>query len=308
MKILNIVFFCFISFTVHSQITISGLVIDAHSKKSIPYATIINTNSKHGLYTTENGTFKISVNKNDSLHISCIGYKPITTPVLYSVNKNNSPDTFYLIPYSKDLGEVIVAPVDWSKYKEMKLGYANLKSNYHVSRGTGVEYAVYIPNTKRIADAYIHLLKYKIEKVRLDTVAIRLHLYAANADDSPSIELLDSNYIEILAGKMNKVLSFDVSALKIKFPLNGIFIGIEWLGLYDTKTNSTFSKQAVEPMIGFNFKSKEGLTYERKMNSKWELSDARKLAPSFEEEKIFQNSIPNPSFGIVIKAPKKNEK
>lgn len=47
MKILNIVFFCFISFTVHSQITISGLVIDAHSKKSIPYATIINTDSKH---------------------------------------------------------------------------------------------------------------------------------------------------------------------------------------------------------------------------------------------------------------------
>ncbi len=305
MKILSIIFLYFFSLEVYSQTTISGFVIDENTKKGIPYATIINTNTKQGLYTTVNGYFKITVNKNDSIYISCIGYKPITVP--YYLNTNNVIDTFYLIPYTKELEEVIVAPVDWSKYREMNMGYAKLKSNYHISRGTGFEYAAYIPNTKNV-DAYIYQLNYKIKKLKLDTVAVRLHLYAVSADNLPSVELLDSNYVEILEGKADKVFSFDISKFKIKLPSNGVFVGIEWLGVYNSNTNSIFSKQAVEPLVGFNFKKKEQLTYERISNGKWEKSDARKLSiGSHIEKEMFDSPIPNLSCGIVIKVPKRNK-
>ncbi|GMV77952.1 MAG: hypothetical protein AMXMBFR79_10850 [Chitinophagaceae bacterium] len=307
MKILSIIFLYFFSLEVYSQTTISGFVIDENTKKGIPYATIINTNTKQGLYTTGSGYFKIAAYKNDSIYISCVGYNPITISVSYFINNNNSSDTFYLIPYTKELEEVIVAPVDWSKYREMNMGYAKLKSKLLISRGTGFEYAVYIPNTK-ILDAYICKLNYKIEKLRLDTVAVRLHLYAVSADNLPSVELLDSNYVEILEGKADKVFSFDISKFKIKLPTNGVFVGIEWLGVYNSNTNSIFSKQAVEPLVGFNFKKKEQLTYERISNGKWEKSDARKLSiGSHIEKEMFDSPIPNLSFGIVIKAPKRNK-
>lgn len=296
-----ILIFC--SSTSVGQIKISGIIVDAETKKAISYATVINVSIRQGVYSTVNGEFELLVNKGDSIKLSCVGYNPIN--ICYKLSKNNEFDTFYLTRRSHELTKVFVSPVDWSRYKEKKMGYAGTKSYCHVVGVTGLEYAIYIPNTKKILDAYIYELQYKIRKFKPGAVAIRLHLYAVNSDNSPSVELLDSNYVETLAGEMDKIISFNISPLKIKLPPDGIFIGIEWLGTYDPNTNSIFSEQVIEPMIGFNFKSEDSITFERRTNENWERSDVRKLfIGSWLEKEMLSENIPNPSFGITIKIPK----
>lgn len=293
----------FFSLTVFGQ-KLSGIIVDAESKIPISYATIINLKSMHGLYSTENGKFEITINKGDSLRISCIGYKPVTISGI--LNKKYDLDTVFLNPESKNMSEVIITSINWNEYKEKKIGYSGIKSIWHIGGLTGFEYAAYIPNDKKLSGAYICNLLYKIVKKRTDTVVVRLHLYSVNTGGTPGNELLDSNYFVLLTGKMDKTMAFDITSLKIKFPNEGIFVGFEWLGTYDSKSNSILFQQIYEPVIKFNDKLSSGITYGKTPNGKWEKPDPRMYYKNSDIEKlVFSRNVPNASFGMTIKIPKK---
>ncbi|MDD2793960.1 MAG: carboxypeptidase-like regulatory domain-containing protein [Sediminibacterium sp.] len=286
------------------QELLAGRIIDSTSKKGVSFAAIVNTTQKNGVYATENGDFVLSINKGDTLKISCIGYKPVERLVKETITKE--PLLFYLIPAENKLTDVIIKSINWSNYLERERGYSGTKSNLHVSANTGMEYAVFIPNANTIPGTKIYSLNYRLNKIHLSSVAIRLHLYKANEDNTPGNELLDSNYVEILEGKMDKVISYNISGLQIELPPNGVFVGIEWLGAFDSRSNAIMYKNAVEPNMGFNFKLKSPITYERKHNDMWKISDTRQLfinSPSYQS--LESKNIPNASFGITIKVPKK---
>jgi|GEM_PF-3244989 len=292
----------FISIPLWSQLNISGKVIDSDTRLPIEYATIFNVTSKTGLFTTEKGNFRIAINQNDTLEVSCVGYK---TMRLSNLNQKNNEFSISLDPLSRALQEVVVSNINWAKYKERKAGYAGIKSNWHVGGKTGLEYAVYIPNQNKIKDAFVVELNYKMEKWRNDSVLVRLHIYTVSPIGSPGEELLDSNVIKLLTGKMKKQISYDISNFKIRFPENGLFVGIEWLGVYDPTTNTMISQEAFEPMVGFNDNINELITYTKSPAGNWEKRDLRSLyIHSSIENRVTSKNNPNASFGIILKIPK----
>jgi hypothetical protein len=285
-----------------SQIKISGKVVDSDTRLPIEFATISNLTNRTGIFTTENGDFRITLNHNDTIEISCVGYKTVK---LFTPRLENNELTILLTPITRELQEVIVSNIDWTKYKEKRIGYAGKKSNWHVWGLTGLEYAVYVPNEKKIKGAYIWELLYKMVKRSNDTVLVRLHVYEVTANGTPGKELLDLNVVKKITGKMNQLVAYNISDYKIKLPENGVFVGIEWLGVYDPHTNTVLSQNVNEPAFGFHDNIAALITYAKSRNGNWEKRDLRDLYIGSSVEKwISSRYNPNASFGITIKIPR----
>jgi len=300
MRFILFFFFLFIlNVNSYSQFHIKFVVIDSLSKTGIPFATIQNLNEQSGTYTKNDGTGSFEVNKTENnIKVSCLGYQ--TKIVSLKSTNTNSVDTILLIPQIEDLNQVTVVNLNWNDYKEKNIGFANKKSNLHIVGYPGQEFAVYIPNEKKMTNAIIYEIQCKLKCIKVDSVAFRLHLYSIASDTTPEIELLDSNFIQIIGNQVNDIFAFNISSYKIQLPMNGVYVGFEWLGKY---TNNTIvQEKATEPMIGFNFKSSKQLTYERIFSGKWKKSDVRKLFSNLPESSpIFNKNIPNPSIGLKIK-------
>jgi hypothetical protein len=279
----------------------NGVVLDALSKKGIAFATVYGTYTHKGAYTTDDGKFATSLSKKDSLEVTCIGYEKLTK-AWYPGHF----DTIFLRPLVIELSEVKLLSIDKSKFNQETLGFAGKKSNTLFGGSTGLEFAVFIENKDRCSDCLISKLNYQIKKSGWDSaVAIRLHLFESASDGSPGRELLDSNYFVILAGVINGIVSYDVSDFKIKLPLNGIFIGLEWLGTY-TNSNTVLFNSAVEPMIALNNKADELFSFERIARGRWKKGDNETLFASRGSANADRlKKIWNASFGIGILKPKK---
>lgn len=65
-----------------AQVTISGMVIDSTSFKSLPNVHIHISNKALGAITDEQGRFSLKASPFDTLSISIVGYVPVTFPVL----------------------------------------------------------------------------------------------------------------------------------------------------------------------------------------------------------------------------------
>ena len=86
---------------------ISATIVDSLSKKPISFATIYLSNNK-GVVSNEDGEFKISYDltskKNDSLFISCMGYKKLSYPI-----SKFKDSIIYLPPTSIELNSIILS-------------------------------------------------------------------------------------------------------------------------------------------------------------------------------------------------------
>lgn len=108
----------FLAITIHSfaqnglnsgkPVIIEGSIIDKMTNEPLPYATIINKNTKKGTISNVNGYFKLKIeNPLDRISISYIGYKPY---VLKSVTAKN-----YIIHLEENvqkLNEFKITPSD----------------------------------------------------------------------------------------------------------------------------------------------------------------------------------------------------
>lgn len=84
--------FLFISFPIFSQDTTSkklkGRIIDVKTRFPLKSANILNMNSVVGTITSRFGEFAITAQKNDTIHISYIGYESIKLKVTNDILNN----------------------------------------------------------------------------------------------------------------------------------------------------------------------------------------------------------------------------
>ncbi|MES2827591.1 MAG: carboxypeptidase-like regulatory domain-containing protein [Bacteroidota bacterium] len=105
----------FTSFAQQTEIKISGVVIDAQSKISLPGASVYLDQTTKGTTTNEKGEFVLKVpSGNYNLIVSYVGYKPLSIPM----NALSNPVLHLeLEPSGKSLDEVnITADSNWQEY------------------------------------------------------------------------------------------------------------------------------------------------------------------------------------------------
>ena len=124
-------FFIFIflfSFSIKSQ-ELSGIILDETNKKPIPFSSIYLKSGK-GVVSNEEGRFRLninSVNINDSLFISCMGYQ-----TLRLLNFNVSDSIFYLSPKTIELKSIILSNNDLNVEEIIKEIQKNVKDKYEL--------------------------------------------------------------------------------------------------------------------------------------------------------------------------------
>jgi hypothetical protein len=226
----QILFFVFLivvpDYGICQSATLTTKIIDQKTKQPITGVIVLNlSNPKYATYTDEDGIFSLMVAKNDSLKISCIGYKEsiVTNSVnLTSINIELTPD-FIL------LNEVVVNC-------SLKENISDKEESFRQGGSKGSILLVFIPNVDSSKSKIITKLNYHLgeiyrENEKINKGVVRVRLYSStDTAIFPKSDLLHQGIIETLALRNNQTLIVDIRKLKISFPANGVFIGLEWLG------------------------------------------------------------------------------
>ncbi|MEO8515890.1 MAG: carboxypeptidase-like regulatory domain-containing protein [Flavobacterium sp.] len=256
--IYTLIFFFALSNAIIAQ-EISGVVLDSVSKKPLELASVTLNKTNQGVYSDAQGKFNINLIKaNDYLLISYLGYnsKKLTTADFLKAKKNNT--IFYLSPITEELHEVLV------QRKKINHGWAKTikskrENTQYFGFQFGTENCTYVENPDR-KQGKIKAVVLDLRKVaefnkdnpkwKLDYIsAFKIKFYKLDGlTNKPGEELYDKDII-IEPGNKTQNLSIDVDSLNIKFPVEGICIGVEIINTKYTNPKKVFA--TIGPDINF---------------------------------------------------------
>jgi hypothetical protein len=271
-------------------------VVDSLSKKPLPY-----TNAKFylankitgGDYCNVKGEIIFDKINFDNVEFSQIGYdKKI-------ISKAIIKDSIFLKQNIIRLNEIKIVK---NKKKEVSsLGYIDYKKKIRLSAYKGFEMVVYIANPfKQPKD--IQSFLFKVKKDEKFKTAVRIHFYKKDLEKLiPGEEILNENIIQYIDGEIKELFEVDVSKYELELPIEGAFIGIEWLGILDEKSGELrIDKNNWDATyIDLNDKINQPLTFMRSKfrNPTWENTVKMK---NESKKYIEYKNYPNASFGIKI--------
>lgn len=268
-----ILFILFTTFNSTSQ-TLRGKVIDSISKKPLELVNITYIKNDFGVNSNINGGFEIKiVDNNDVLQISSIGYKKKYLSLKEIVDSNINNIEIALVPLIEQLEEVSIINKKKTYYRSHIIGL-NKKLKVRTGFPFGYEFCNYIKNaenkTGRINFVILSLNKKK-DYDFLATYNIKFYEYDT-LTKSPGKEIYFKNIIVQPQNKTYK-LKIDVEELKIRFPKDGICVGIEILNTKYPNVNNSMS--IIAPSINFTHTHLEIMTWTRYRNKTWKIGTSK---------------------------------
>ncbi len=267
---------------------------DHMTKKEIPFVNMLYYSGDKiigGDYCDANGNYSINNLKEiEEIEFSCIGYETLI------VEKENIKDTIYLNSSEIVLNEIIIT--NSKKDNETHIGYNDFKKKFSISGSKGIECAVFIENTFNI-EKKISSFLFKLEKKNKNRIAVRIHLYKKNDANEPSNELIDSDIIFYINKGSKGQFDVELSSYNLTLPLEGVFIGLEWLGTINDEGQFLNSNEWNNTQIEFNDELETPITYFRNRFKTGIWNDTRRLKKDLEKIIKFTN-FPNASFGIMV--------
>ncbi|MBI1767807.1 MAG: carboxypeptidase-like regulatory domain-containing protein [Bacteroidetes bacterium] len=175
--------------SINAQV-LSGVVIDAQSKKPLPYVHIGVMNKNMGVISQENGKFEIDLtkaNKNDDLAFSMLGYEVVKKRIA-DIELFN-PMEIKLVEKSLQLNEVIVRK---KKPKPIKLGRftpsaTTIGHNLRQDFGFGGEWGLRI--FSKGEKYWIDNVQFHMRFNTVDSILFRIQIYSVK-DGMPNQSLL----------------------------------------------------------------------------------------------------------------------
>jgi hypothetical protein len=291
-KIFIFIFYFIYSFSFSQNIIIS----DLFTKQPIPFVNILiykENKILNGFYCNEKGVvnFENSIDY-EKIEFSCIGYETKSI-----VNFSKIKDTVFLIQKSIVLNEVKII-----KRNNIltELGFCNLKKKLNLSSHKGSEIVVFIYNNFKKAKE-INSILFKIRRHEKYKTAVRIHLYKKAYDRIyPGAEIFTEDIIQFLDGKLKGLVEVNVSKYRLELPFDGVFVGIEWLGIVDKNTGEfvEITENSSDTSVELNDEINQPLTFMRNNLKNINWSDTERLKNNF--VKIKYKNYPNASFGIKI--------
>lgn len=277
-KIIILLFILFRWSLGYTQNIITGKVINSETKQGIPFASIVYLDGgiQKGNYTDSLGNYIIKILEGE-VKISCIGYQTLSTNI--NILSKNPVST--LNPLNYTLKTVEIKP---HKTETKRIGYFEdkiftnsvMSEGYRGTNEPAKNYvAQYIANSKNEEGLLISKLLFNLSnhpvikrngkpyKIDCTTTRIRLHLFSVNETSGlPDKELLTKNMLVINDCEKDNLIS-DITEQNIFLPKNGVFVGLEYVDVLETKAISLF------PFYVFNYKEKSSGSYNSFHQTSW---------------------------------------
>ncbi|WP_445721583.1 hypothetical protein [Flavobacterium sp.] len=288
----KIVFLLFISNIFFGQ---TVYLKDSLTKNTIPFVNAVYFNADNnisgGNYCDANGSLTIGDSKViNKIEFSCTGYESLI------IEKALLQDTIYLKSSQITLNEVVLT--NYSEKDLNLIGYNNLKKKFSISGGKGIECSVFIENNFK-AEKKIQSFLFRVEKKNKKRVAVRIHLYKSNSDNEPAEELIKNDIIYYVDKSTKGEFEVNLSSYNLVFPKEGVFIGIEWLGIVGSSGDFLNDNISNIIKIEYNDNIDKPITFFRNRFKIGEWNNTEQLKKNLGETIKFKN-YPNASFGIKV--------
>ncbi|SDB85297.1 peptidase associated/transthyretin-like domain-containing protein [Williamwhitmania taraxaci] len=230
------VLFCLLFLLSYSQENIKLTIVDDETKEPIEFATFayFHANQCSGVYSDALGVVTITLPSTvDSIRISCMGYQPTTLTKIASKTIGLHRKTF-------NIKEVVVRPCINFK----TLGYINNKKEVRIGAESGLECAVLVENETGL-ESPIKSLLFRFKQNEKTKTVIRIHLYSCNSNRMPDKELINENLVVYITPQNDGIIDYDISKFGITLPVNGVFVGMEWIGCTDGETEQIIKPKRI---------------------------------------------------------------
>lgn len=251
------------------EVFFEGDVTDAKTGVPIPYVNLSFLNTLKGTSADEEGHFYLDIPKaylEKQVHISSLGYKDtiVLAKAIYTRK------VFQMVEESFELNEVTVSDSFNESVVLNPISSYSLKSGFS-SSATPWVLGLYYPN--------IGASKKKVQKVTVffqsntgfkrKVAKFRLRLYNVNpVTKEPATDILRKSII-LETSTDKDYVSVDLTALGIKLPKEGLYVGLEWLftpfNWYKSVTENSVTK---EKIIEDRFAPTFGGVYNKNANFK----------------------------------------
>jgi hypothetical protein len=273
-----------------SQLIVSGKIIDKNSGKPVPFANICLVGRSIGSVSNMSGEFVIKIPghlQNDSLGISCIGYRTYIEPLVKSLTKKIFELQTEYIP----IQEVIIRKTD--PIYLIKTAIKKIPDNYNINpsiltsfyRETIEHGNKYLSITESVLQTYKPGYTLDDEKDLIKVLKGR---------KSQNIDSRDSLLIKLKAG-LNTTILLDI----IKNPAD--FLQEEYFGYYNYQLSDIISDNNRETYV-ISFRQKESINeplYHGKI-----YIDVNNLAIKNIEFSLEKDGIEKTGDRFVIKKPR----
>lgn len=248
----NIRFLIVLIFSTISSAQIKGVVKDSITGKPIPYVSIWVENKNIGVTTETDGSFEIDCNEKDKIIFSILGYYDEINPI----NKNG---IYFLIPKVYDIQEVVIIPK--KNTKTIELGNSK-RSNLSHLQGKHLQILAKHFNNEYVDETLFlkEIIVWTKSPIKDATFKLRIFEFDT-VKKLPSTNLLKELIVVKVKKGQHKNL-IDISQYNIKFPKNGVVIGVE--NIICKENEYFYSNKALEhdrisyaPQIVFNYEEEE---------------------------------------------------
>lgn len=267
--------------------TVTGIVQN-EKKQAIEYAHVYIAAKYLGIYTFENGAFKLSdttIQKGDTLTISFLGYETKNIQ-LQSLGNNYQLGIIQLKSIANQLPTLTVNPanklVTVGNFE--REGFKKASFIYGKKRTFQCQKAIFIPNNKKYIGT-IETVSFWVTKWTNPKTPFRVRIYAADENGQATEDLLLESVIAqgLKRRKKNRWVEVDLSKYQIEIPENGFFVAMEWLYRAEKKYNRkvNISKknekgeyETVRTEIWFG-QSLGGIIDKERPNTTWNVRDGK---------------------------------
>lgn len=226
-----------------------GLVIDARTRRPLPYASVFLVNKSTGMITNQAGRFDLKLSTtepDDTLAISYIGYKP------YKIAVHSADSSLILARLNAEryqIREVIVKPLD--PIYIITKAIEKIPENYDRSASLMTaffrEASLQDENSISLSEAVIHIYKEPYVSAREDQVKIFKGRKSASVKEKAFVEF-------IVQGGLYYTLLLDIVKYK------PTFLDAEYFALYEYAIEKIFSHFG-RPTYVISFDQREGVKY-----------------------------------------------
>ncbi|QCX39068.1 carboxypeptidase-like regulatory domain-containing protein [Aureibaculum algae] len=234
---------------------LSFTVLDEDTNIPLEYVGVEILGTHNGIYTNNQGEFQLE-NSVDSIQITHIGYYKLKLKV------SGISDIIFLKPKSEMLDEVIV---NNGRAQEKTIGYIGKNNSLSWTIKEKNELTTLVRNKKNFKNSYIKNIYIPIGKSRIELVdnkavesspkfnsTFRVHLYS-NKNNEPGENLLKTPILIKCNQDSDNIIEVNLENEFISYPEEGVFIGVEMIGLLDEQENVIHEKSKSSILPSFKF-------------------------------------------------------
>jgi len=227
--------------SIFSQVSINGKVINKENNKPVDLVTISIKHKSIGTYSNQDGEFTIDkVNIKDTLVIRHLSYKDRNIAI------SDIPSNGVIL-LQTNTNVIRSICVNAYKHKEYEIGFSKKRSHSNFGMNSLGNKIITLISNSNYKDYFIKEIVVCVKKESNSHYYLRTHLYENN-NNKPGKEIFCKNNIHEI-NKSERKLYLNISEEYIRFPKEGIFVGIELLGQTLDRKNNKINNEIIKPWI-----------------------------------------------------------